>query len=164
MALFQANMETDHTALESKFLKHAAMEVGHDKLVLDDLRALGVDPDKVRQSRPLPTTEALTGFIVFQIEYRNPYAYLGYLYHLEALPTSIGEAAGKTLNKIGIPLGAQSFLKEHTEVDTVHMKWNQEYLEGFLRNEQDFEAVLYGLKGTCELHGLMFDSIMENYS
>jgi hypothetical protein len=83
---------------------------------------------------------------------------------LEALPTSIGEAAGKTLNKIGIPLGAQSFLKEHTEVDTVHMKWNQEYLEGFLRNEQDFEAVLYGLKGTCELHGLMFDSIMENYS
>lgn len=162
MALFQAHIRTDRAALESRFLKHAATEIGHDAMALDDLRKLGADAEAVRNRRPLPSTEALTGFIVFQIQHRNPYAYLGYLYHLEALPTTIGEAGMKTLHKAGIPVEAMSFLQEHSEADVVHMKWNREYLDGFLEKEEDYQAALYGLRGSCHLHGAMLQASMDS--
>jgi pyrroloquinoline quinone (PQQ) biosynthesis protein C len=147
--------------LEAKFTKHTAMEIGHDELALDDLRQLGVDPEPVRNGRPMPVTEAMSAFIIFQIQHRNPAAYLGYLYHLEALPTHAGGNILGTLAKMGVPDSATSFLREHAEADMVHVKWNREYLEGFIRTEADLEAAVYGMRGTCELHALMFAGILD---
>jgi pyrroloquinoline quinone (PQQ) biosynthesis protein C len=161
MALFLAHMRSNRPDLEAKFLKHTAMEIGHDALALEDYRLLGGDPEEVRRSLPLPTTEALGAFIVFQIQHRNPLAYLGYLYHLEALPVHSGLDVIESLVRIGVPRKATSFLREHAEADPVHVKWNREYLDGFITNEVDLQAMLYGLKGTCRLHTGMFNGILE---
>jgi hypothetical protein len=162
MSLFQAHLETDHRALEAKFLRHAAMEIGHDELALNDLQIFGESVASIRTGRPLPTTEALAAFIVFQIQHRNPLAYLGYLFHLESLPVHIGEAALNSLLNIGVPIEATSFLREHADADPVHIAWNKEYLEGFVKSDDDFEAVLYGMRGTCVLHGIMLQGVMDN--
>jgi pyrroloquinoline quinone (PQQ) biosynthesis protein C len=161
MALFMAHLDSDKPQLEAKFLKHTAAEIGHDEMALSDLKVLGGDPDAVRRGRPLPSTEALTAFIVFQIQHRNPLAYLGYLYHLEAMPVRMGADVMACLIALGIPLEATTFLREHAEADPVHIKWNREYMEGFIRDDEDMEAVLYGMRGTCELHGRMFQGILE---
>jgi pyrroloquinoline quinone (PQQ) biosynthesis protein C len=161
MALFLAHLRSDRSDLEAKFLKHAAMEIGHDALALEDYRIMGGDPEEVRKSLPLPTTEALSAFIVFQIQHRNPIAYLGYLYHLEALPVHSGTQGIESLLRLGVPAEATSFLREHAEADPVHVKWNKEYLDGFIRNEADFQAMLYGLRGTCRLHAGMLQGILE---
>jgi pyrroloquinoline quinone (PQQ) biosynthesis protein C len=161
MALFMAHLRSDRPDLEAKFLKHTAMEIGHDALALEDYRVLGGDPEDVRKSLPLPTTEALGAFTVFQIQHRNPLSYLGYLYHLEALPVESGPGVIDSLVRIGVPLEATTFLREHAEADPVHVKWNREYLEGFIRSESDLQAVLYGLRGTCRLHAGMFQGILD---
>lgn len=161
MALYIAHLAAGDKALVAKFLKHTAMEVGHDELALADFRALGYDADGARTGRPLPTTEALAAFIVFQIQHRDPAAYLGYLYHLEALPTHMGETLAVSLSGMGIPEAASSFLREHADADPVHMKWNREYLEGFLRTPSDLEAAVYGMRGACELHGVMLEGILS---
>ena len=162
MALFQAHLKTDHRQLEAKFLKHAAMEVGHDDMAMDDFAALGGDAVLLRKSRPLPTTEALAAFIVFQIQHRDPLAYLGYLFHLEQLPIEIGAKALAGLDQIGIPAAATTFLREHAEADPVHVKWNREYLEGFIKTADDLDAAVYGMRGTCELHAAMFQGVIES--
>jgi pyrroloquinoline quinone (PQQ) biosynthesis protein C len=162
MALFMAHLRSGRPDLEAKFLKHTAMEIGHDELALNDLRVLGGDAESVRNGRPLATTEALAAFIVFQIQHRNPMAYLGYLYHLEAMPVQSGREVMDFLSAMGVPMEATTFLREHAEADPVHVKWNREYLEGFIKTEADLEAVLYGLRGTCELHGLMFQGILDH--
>lgn len=162
MALFQAHLKTDQRQLEAKFLRHAALEVGHDDMALDDFAALGGDAAALKQSRPLPTTESLAAFIVFQIQYRNPLAYLGYLFHLEQLPIEIGAKALAGLDRIGIPASATTFLREHAEADPVHVKWNKEYLEGFIKTAEDFDSVIYGMRGTCELHAAMFQGVIES--
>ncbi len=162
MSLFQAHLQTSNRSLEAKFLKHAAMEIGHDEMALADYGILGGDVAAARRSRPLPTTEAMAAFIVFQIQHRNPLAYLGYLYHLEALPIEIGEQALSGLARIGVPREATTFLNEHAEADPVHVKWNREYIEGFVRSDEDFEALLYGMRGTCELHAAMFQGSIES--
>ena len=162
MALFQAHARGGKGKLEAKLLKHAAMEVGHDAMALDDYAALGGDAAEARAGRPLPATEAMAAFIVFQIQHRNPYAYLGYLYHLEALPVAIGEKALAGLDKIGVPRSATTFLREHADADPVHVKWNREYVEGFPETDEDFAAVLYGMRGTCELHTAMFQAVIDS--
>lgn len=162
MALFFAHLRSDQPDVQAKFLKHTAMEIGHDRMALDDLEFLGGDADEARNGRALPSTEALAAFIVFQIQHRNPLAFLGYLYHLEALPVHFGKAAMASMGALAIPVEATTFLREHAEADPVHVKWNREYLETFIRTEADQEAVLYGLRGTCELHGLMFQGILNH--
>jgi pyrroloquinoline quinone (PQQ) biosynthesis protein C len=161
MSMFQAHLQTDRRSLEAKFLKHAAMEIGHDELALNDLQVFGEAVEQIRNERPLPTTEALAAFIVFQIQHRNPLAYLGYLYHLESLPVHIGENALESLLRIGVPFEATTFLREHAEADPVHIAWNREYLEGFVKSDADFEAVLYGMRGTSVMHGVMLQGILN---
>ncbi len=164
MALFISRLSTNRVALAGKFLKHAAMEMGHDELALSDLAILGEDAAGIRQTRPLPTTEALSAFIYFQMMQRNPLAYLGYSFHLEALPIRMGETGISLLLKMGVPLSATTFLKEHADLDPVHMRWNREYVEGFVKTPEDLEAVLYGLRGACDLHGVMFQGILDHAS
>ncbi|MDQ3002544.1 MAG: iron-containing redox enzyme family protein [Fibrobacterota bacterium] len=163
MAMFAAHVKSGEPGLKAKFLKHTAMELGHDEMALDDLRVLGEDVETIRNGLPLVATEAMTGFIMLQIQHRNPLAFLGYSYHLEAIPVRMGSAAMGALVNLGIPMNAVSFLKEHIEADPVHSKWNRDYVEGFVRTASDLEAVVYGMRGTCELHGLMFQAIDDGY-
>jgi hypothetical protein len=72
------------------FLKHAISEIGHDRMALADLAALGEDVSEVPLTNPLPTTIALTAFPFYQVQYANPIGYLGYLYFLEHMPTAAG--------------------------------------------------------------------------
>lgn len=161
MALFVSQLDTDRAPLAAKFLKHTAMEMGHDELALADLQSLGEDSELVRRSLPLPTTEALGAFIYFQLMQRNPLAYLGYSFHLETLPIRMGVAGISLLEKMGVPATATTFLQEHAEADPVHMRWNREYVEGFVRSRNDLDAVVFGLRGACELHGVMFQGILD---
>jgi pyrroloquinoline quinone (PQQ) biosynthesis protein C len=162
MAMFAAHVKSGSPGLKAKFLKHTAMELGHDEMALDDLRALGDEVDSIRAGSPMIATEAMTGFIMLQIQHRNPLAFLGYSYHLEAIPVHMAAAAMGALGQLGIPANALSFLKEHIEADPVHSKWNREYVEGFIQSAADLDAVVYGLRGTCELHGRMFQAIDED--
>ncbi|MEO6095513.1 MAG: iron-containing redox enzyme family protein [Fibrobacteria bacterium] len=164
MAMFVAHVKSDDSRLKAKFLKHAAMEMGHDEMALNDLRALGENVETIRHGRPLVATEAMSGFVLFQIQHRNPLAFLGYSYHLETLPVRIGDSALASLLKLGIPADAFSFLKEHVDADPVHSKWNREYVEGFVQTDSDLDAVIFGLRGTCELHGMMFQSLLDGAS
>ncbi|MEO6098369.1 MAG: iron-containing redox enzyme family protein [Fibrobacteria bacterium] len=162
MAIFFSRLDTQEFKTAAKLLKHTAMEVGHNEMALQDLAALGEDIEAVRRGRALPATEALAAFVIYEMEHRNPLAFLGYLYHLEAFSERMAGAGGDLMTQMGIPESALSFLREHAEADLVHAKWNQEYLQAFIQSEEGLEAVLYGLKGAVLLHGLMFQGIMES--
>lgn len=161
MALFIAHVRTDKFQTESKLMKHAAMEIGHHELALNDYKAMGGDAEELRASRPLPTTEAMAAFIAFQIQHRDPMALLGYIFHLEALPARAGAEVGAALVSLGIPAEAMTFLMEHAEADAVHVKWEREYMDRLITKPSDLEAAVYGMRGTAELHGIMLQAIMD---
>lgn len=164
MAVFYSRLDTRDHSVAAKLLKHAAMETGHNEMALDDLAVLGEDTEAVRRSRALPATEALAAFVMFEMEHRNPLAFLGYLYHMEALSERLAGGSSDLFAKMGVPAEALGFLKEHAEADLVHAKWNREYLETFIRTEGDLPAVLYGIRGSALLHGLMFQGILDSVS
>lgn len=147
--------------LIKKFYQHAISEIGHDVLALNDLAAMGIDVSKIPEQRPLPFTSALNAFPLFEMQFRNPMAYLGYLFHLEFMPTQNGHNYMKALREIGIPDGAMSFIEEHSTVDVQHNKFMEFYLSRAIKTEADLEAAIYGAVATCELHGQMISAAFE---
>lgn len=139
------------------FLKHAISEVGHDQLALDDLTALGEDTAGISMEYPLPTTVALTSFPYWATQFLNPVSYLGYLYFLEALPTTAGGQLLDALTKAEIPREAMTFLLEHSTIDFAHMKLMDLYVERLIRSERDVADVAYAIRTTGKLYELMLD-------
>ncbi len=143
------------------YLKHAVSEVGHDDLVLDDLKALGVDVSKMRHQKPIPSVAACIAFPYWAIHQLNPMTYLGFIFHLEAMPTNSGNRYMEMLKAKGIPESAMTFIQEHATVDIAHNKLMAEYLEVAVQNEEDLEAVIYGAKVGAELYFKMVDETFE---
>jgi pyrroloquinoline quinone (PQQ) biosynthesis protein C len=154
-------MKPNHDIVRS-FYRHATSEIGHDHLALNDLSALGTDITKIISSRPLPETVALTAFALFQIQFQNPICYLGYLFHLEFMPTQYGEEYITILKRKGIPDNALTFIDEHSKVDEGHNKLMKKYILDLVKTPTDLEEVVYSVKAACKLHGHMICAALEH--
>lgn len=161
-ALVSSRLGVSKKRLAKKIYKHCIAELGHEDMALADLRALGEDTSELPYQRGLPSTEALTAFVTYNIERRNPVSFFGYLFCLESLAPADGPDLVASCMKAGVPKTAMSFLLEHTEVDTAHLKLNEEYINGLIENDDDMDAVIYVLKGSCELYGRMMAAAIDN--
>lgn len=140
-----------------RFYAHASSEIGHDKLALNDLAAMGVDTADIPEEYPLPATMGILGYAFYQIQNHNPVGYLGYLLFLEFTPTTIGGALLSKLEQMGIPAEATSFLQDHTTIDVGHNKLMEKYVEGLVQTEADLTAVKYAIQTTGRLYAAMLD-------
>ena len=147
---------------EKMFLKHAISEIGHDTLALNDLVALGEDKEAIQSSRPLPETMAYSAYIIYKIQFENPLSYLGYLFHLEKLPTQKGPSYMRSLSDMGVPNEAMGFLEEHAAVDIAHLRLMEEYVSALVVNQKSLDVVLCAIKDTCRLHLLMIEAAFAN--
>ena len=139
-------------------LEHASSEAGHDELALADLRALGVNTDNLPNERPLPATSALIGFSFYLIQYLNPVSYLGFVFHLEYLPTHFGQQYVQGFLQAGVPLNALSFLGEHIEADVGHNLLMADYVENLLLNQRDVDDTIYAMQVTATLFGNLVEA------
>jgi pyrroloquinoline quinone (PQQ) biosynthesis protein C len=158
MGVFTSRLRGDRgRAMVKTILKHAVSETGHDELAIADLRALGVDVADIRSERPLPATTAILGFMHYQLDHANPIGFLGYIFHLEFTPTAVGPDLMRSLAAAGIPEEAQTFIRDHAEIDVAHNKLMERYVEDLVQTEEDLEAVCWVARATARLYSQMFD-------
>ncbi|MBX9693035.1 MAG: iron-containing redox enzyme family protein [Cyanobacteria bacterium] len=145
------------------FYRHAISEIGHDQLALNDLVTLGADVSRIPFERPLPSTAALLAFGFYQIYNCNPVGYLGYLFHLEFMPTQEGKNYMNSLLSIGVPQEAMTFIYDHSTIDIAHNKFMEEYADVLIQTKEDLSDVIYAATVTCELYARFitgaFDSV-----
>jgi len=134
------------------FLRHATSEIGHDQLALNDMAAMGFDSSGISETRPLPSTIALTAFAYYQIYGMNPVGYLGYLYFLEFMPVRCGADYIGALIDMQVPAEATSFLQDHSVIDVGHTQAMTSYVDNLIQDQNDLDAVIYGLRVTGELY------------
>ncbi len=144
------------------FYRHAISETGHDLLAMNDLMVLGVKQEKIINSKPLPITKALSANVLQDIQFKNPIRYLGYLFHLEFLPTQNGPKYLEMLSKMGIPNNAVTFLQEHTEVDIGHNKLMEIYVKEMVTSTKIFDEVADTMYSTAYLHKRMLEDAFAN--
>ena len=147
----------------SSFYKHAASEIGHDQLALNDYITLGgADADVIPYENPLPATTALLAYGFYQIYNLNPLGYLGYLFFLEFTPTSTGDGMMDRLRSIGVPDAAMTFLKDHTTIDQGHNRLMEKYADAMVHNEADLDCIVYAMKTTGVLYAEMMAAGMAD--
>ncbi|MEM6537764.1 MAG: iron-containing redox enzyme family protein [Pseudomonadota bacterium] len=144
------------------FYAHAASEIGHDQLALNDFTSLGGDPTAVPYENPLPATSALLAYGFYQIFNLNPVGYLGYLFFLEFTPTRSGGMLMGALETTGIPRAAMTFLNDHTEIDVGHNRMMEKYAASLIHDEGDLDAVEYAMLTTSKLYERMLTDAMDD--
>ena len=153
-------------AMVAPFLEHAAQEIGHDQLALNDLHSLGFDIDEVPYEAPLAATTALTAFAYYQICRGDPVGYLGYLYFLEHMPTASAGQYIELFTRAGVPQNAFSFIREHATVDATHNQWMERYIESLVGSDEAYEVVSQAMEATGYLYTQMvscaFDAADED--
>ncbi|EQC43632.1 hypothetical protein M899_1785 [Bacteriovorax sp. BSW11_IV] len=134
------------------FYKHAISEIGHDQLALDDIKALGYETENIVEGYPLPITTALLAYAYYQIQFRNPIGYLGYLFHLEYMPTQYGAEYIAAFKEIGVPDTALSFIEDHHKIDQGHIKMMHGYIDGLIKTQEELEEMKYAVSVTAKLY------------
>lgn len=99
--------------------EHVDEERDHDAWLLDDLAAIGVDPDEVLRRPPSPTVAAAVGAQYYWVLHVHPVALLGWIGLLEGYPpapATIDALAART----GYGPDAFRTLRAHAELDQSH--------------------------------------------
>jgi hypothetical protein len=128
---------------------HIPEEMGHDDWLLDDIAALGGDPDEVRRRMPSAAAASSNGAQLWWIEHAHPVALLGHAEVLECSPPAI-EMLDEFEARTGTPRAGMMFFRRHAEID--------------LRHREEIHATLDALPLTDELEGLIGVSALHTAS
>ena len=86
-------------------------EKGHDKWILDDIRAMGGNADAAAGGKGSIPTQVMVGYAYYCIEWISPYALLGMVHVLEGLSVMLAHSvAGAVQHALGTKQAAASLL------------------------------------------------------
>lgn len=126
--------------------QHIPEEQGHDQWLLEDIAALGGDPDEVCQRVPSVAAAAMNGAQRWWIDHGHPVCLLGHAEVLECSPPAI-EMLDEFELRTGLARAGLMFFRRHAVIDQRHRDDIHRALDTLpLTKEQE------ALIGTSALH------------
>ncbi len=103
--------------------QHMHEESGHEKWVMNDLEAVGVNPDLTLAHAPSLPTLALNGYNYWAADRRHPCSVLGMMYALEVIASVYGGPFSTAIRDSLLLEGERgvSFISSHATMDAEHM-------------------------------------------
>lgn len=132
---------------------HLSEEKGHDGLLLNDLKALGVS---IKDCPEFASTSAFYQSQYFWIEHVNPVSFLGYIYVLEALAVLQGKSKADQAKSFR----ADSFLKIHADEDAGHLQQAAKLISTF--SESDQKQIVKNAQQASALYQLIVRDILDD--
>ena len=150
-----------HGWLQKAVAEYIEEEVGHEHWILNDIRAVGGDPDAVRMARPAFATEVMVSHAYHLIDRRNPLGFFGMVHVLEGTSIALASlAAEKIADVLSLPPQAFSYLNSHGSLDQEHVK----FFEGLMNQVddlQDQEEIIHAARVFYRLYGDVFRSLPQ---
>jgi len=126
--------------LATLYVQKAEEENGHEAWVLDDLQAIGENPDIVRHTKPAPGVAAYIAWNSFTVDHGSPVAFLGTAYVLESGGAIRVSSIVKNLvahsGIRGIECGVR-FLQGHADADIEHVSQLGGLIDAFASSDED---------------------------
>jgi len=145
--------------LRSAIAEYIEEEIGHEKWILDDIRACGGDAELVRTGTPNLPTELMVGYVYDRIARDNPVSFFGMVNVLEGTSIELAtRAAGIIQERLGLPPTAFSYLSSHGSLDLEHI----ELFKGLMNrldDAADQAAVVHTARVVYRLYGDLFRSL-----
>jgi thiaminase len=143
--------------------RHAAEELGHEKMVIHDLKSLDLWKDSDANEEPLPAAEALIGYLYFVALRYGPIARLGYSFWAEGAHSHIGEPLAKICKDLQLTSRNVTFFGSHAEADEDHIRQVEEAIEKFARTPEEQSLVRRVAMTTLSLSGQLLDQIARRH-
>jgi len=145
--------------LRDAMAEYVEEEVGHQEWILNDIRACGGDPERVRQEQPGAAAELMIAYAYHTIDRGNPVGFLGMVLVLEGTSVRVAsEAAGKLQKNLGLAPQAFSYLTSHGSLDVSHMDFYRN-LVNRLGDPADQQTVIHCAKRFYRLYGDVFRAL-----
>ena len=156
-----ANLPERLSWLQPAICEYIEEEAGHEQWILNDLKACGVDPEQVKNSRPSLPIELMVAFLFDQVRRVNPIALFGMVNVLEGTSVSVAtEAADKIQQHLNLPNQAFSYLKSHGSLDISHMQ-HFEKLMNQVQDEKDQQDIIHCSKVVFKLYTEMYEQVPQ---
>ena len=141
--------------LRGALVEYIEEEYGHQRWILDDIRAAGGDPQQAAAGRPAPATELMVRHVRDVIAHDNPVGFFGMVFVLEGTSTALAtRAAGAIREGLGLPPEAFRYLASHGELDVGHLAFFQGLIDRL--DATDLAAVIDTARMVYRLYGAMF--------
>ncbi len=118
---------------QDAMVEYMEEERGHEKWILDDIRAIGGDPNEVRSGAPGIPCQIMVGYAYYAIEHISPYAFLGSVHVLEGMSVMLADKLADALKKsfsLESDVGF-TYLRTHGSLDTDHVAFFRKLADGF---------------------------------
>lgn len=139
--------------------RHAAEELGHEKMVIHDLRSIGMWNDADADASPLPATEALIGYLYFVSLRYGAVARLGYSFWAEGAHSHIQEVLGKVCKDLQFTSKNVTFFGAHAEADQEHIQQVEDAIAKYAQTPQEQALVQRVATTTLSLTGQLLDQV-----
>jgi len=145
--------------LRTAMAEYVKEEVGHQEWILNDIKACGGDPEKIRRETPGMAAEIMVAYAYHTVDRGNPAGFLGMVLVLEGTSVELAsEAAVKLQHNLALPNAAFSYLTSHGSLDVSHMDFYKN-LVNRLREVADQERVIHCTRRFYRLYGDVFRAL-----
>lgn len=145
--------------LRTAVAEYIAEEIGHERWILEDIRACDGRPQRVAAGRPSLPIELMVSFVYDQIERVSPVSLFGMVLVLEGTSVALATQAADVLQRqLGLPDAAFSYLRSHGSLDVAHLETFRGLMNR-LHHPDDREAVVHTAQVVYRLYGDMFRAL-----
>ncbi|WP_414461535.1 TenA family transcriptional regulator [Hyphomicrobium sp. DY-1] len=118
-----ASARTHDETYQDALVEYMEEERGHEKWILDDIRAFGGDVEAVRCGAPGQACQIMVGYTYYAVEWISPYAMLGSVHVLEGMSTMLADKAADAIQRSLAPPDKSgfSYLRSHGALDIQHV-------------------------------------------
>jgi pyrroloquinoline quinone (PQQ) biosynthesis protein C len=159
-----ASARTRDERYQTALVEYMNEERGHEKWILDDIRAMGGDADAVASGKPGLPCQVMVGYAYYAIEWISPYAMLGMVHVLEGLSVmladQLADAVKRSLGAVGD--GGFSYLRSHGAIDIEHTALFKNLINGF-ENRETQDLIIEATRVMYRLYGAIFEDLGTRY-
>lgn len=139
--------------------RHAAEELGHERMVTHDLQSIGLLDEGDLRKPALPATEALIGYLYYVSLRYGPVARLGYSFWAESVYGHIQGPFAKISRDLGLGPKNLTFFGSHAEADAQHSQQVEDAIVRFAVSPDDQARVIQVARTTLSLTGQLLDQV-----
>lgn len=153
--------DPEQTTLLRFVYKHALEELGHERMVLRDLEAVGLLPQHM--PAPLAPTQALIAFLNDVAIRKGPIARLGYSYWAEDVYQHIQPILERFRNDLKLKDEQMTFFVAHSTIDEKHSEEVRVAMERAVKTEEDRRQIKEVARVTLWLTGQLLEEALRAY-
>ncbi|MGO4872274.1 MAG: TenA family transcriptional regulator [Roseiarcus sp.] len=153
-----AASRTPDERYQDALFEYMREERGHEKWILDDIRAMGGDADATRNGEAAPACRIMVGYSYYAIEHVSPYALLGSVHVLEGMSVLLADRLADALQKNMLAVKSDagfSYLRSHGSLDKSHVDFFHTLVDG-IHDEATQRIVIDSARIFYRLYGDIF--------